>query len=1576
MAFNSLSEALRSPDFSGLSSEAKQYVFDKYSANDTAFNSLSEDAKAHVKEKYLGAVTKAEPKIGRKTGIMEDIGIGLENVAHKGKTALDLLAGAAATYAGYQEDADKIYADMEARQKAREAELAGLNQGTGGKIISGVTGLAPAVIAAPFVGVPTALGGMAGMSALAGGGENVGKGAGVPEATAQAILEAGTDYASLKIPVGRGVMQGAALGAGGNVAGTVATDYTGRQLMEGTEAAQAYETTPEKLLVSAATGAIPGAVFGKFNQRGQLESKPTAATEPDPYFERVVRQEERQATREQAGVQPPISEEPIRVTPEGQAITDTNMEFFKQQAEERQAAATETARTAELAALDETMMKYPKDLQAPQYGMGGKVARHEDQVSRVKGKFEPGERTDQIEMDLNRQRVLQDEQQRLLDEDAAWKVREQELLQEQGKPLSKEEAFAQADERRVALEEQKQRQSQLDRIESELSGVQERLSQEPTVKVGQGPKTLAAKQLSLQDATANLVDSLAEFTGIKANFMPGEGLGKSVVEFVRALGREGHTTYQKAVAAAKTALGDRWESVKQFFKKAWDHVRNNPEVEEANLFDTYAENIRAKYPNATDEQIAKAWELKTSESADQIALQQKSTEANKVASKLMHQAQRTGEVWSPEKQIQIYQTIPDAKIGLVTENVVSAGSRIQSELIDHPVVTQDINLVNRSLEEAEVKAHHVLDDVRTGIFSKIHSFVGTTKTGYDQMKSYFRWKFANEGNPNAKLPDTFDKRVHEINAKEVQDSDALLKAMNEVLAKDGKEPIDRIDNHMVHYFVGKYRAFIYVKDANDKSRIAFPIAEQTKADAERAVAWVKKNIPNIDEKLSSDIKFVGSDARSRASTFDLLLDMSNQKDPLVLEALTTFKDRIAAGQEKHLSEQFRQKKRSKEGVEGYLGNKPWMSEKQNYLDSLDVLRRKYEAGYEWVAAQKVRQAREPVLKAQNDGVISVGNALAFGQRYIDHAFGRNMDTSFITKMMDSAEERSPLLAGTSRRVLNEVHNKANHIIYPVLLGGKLSSSVQAVAQLVLSTLPRMMHDIGREGNTWNPVSYAKGGIALGQGLFDGAFQLFNTVSLGKFEKYQNELYALGEKHLPDSINLQKSKEIYQSIRDQDISRISLTESPFLREGGQVKTLTNVALNAILKAPMSLAESPFRAAAYSAFARRALMEGYDMNTALAMARENMDSMVNYGRRNSSMGLGKIGPIGNEARGLHTFTINLYSQLAHYTDVAMKSKNPAPLLAMLAGVYYTAGAVGMFGVDLVDALLDGIKAVSRGKSWDTPELQNFSMRKWIIESDTPDWNKFGGLSSGTGLGLFGSFGTKFMDPDRGLLDNFFPKGMFALELGKSAISAHKLLTDETLSRGEKGQILESIAPKAFTQRIRNEYQNIVQKNPETGESTGATVFSPFKTGPVYQRNATEQQIAERGMGTRALTEMAALERERMFTKGKANVGESKSAAEKGFKDDLEEAFKEQMRGGKVTQAQAKNIIEQSERLKTRWGVTDEAMYDSVKKIKEDLNIPDPIMRRLMAIKTATPNNVREAQSLMSIFKQNAEMKQRYQ
>ena len=232
-----------------------------------------------------------------------------------------------------------------------------------------------------------------------------------------------------------------------------------------------------------------------------------ATTEQDVRVDaELAKLKEAQAAKQSRATTSGISEEPIPVTPEGQAIVGDNMEFFKKQAEERQVAAQETARTAELAALDETMMQHPENLQAPQYGLGGKIARHEDQVSRVKNKFEPGERVDQIHMDLERERFLREEQQKLQDENAAWEQRQRERETEQGTPLSKEDALKAADERRIALEEQQQRQAQLDRIESELAGVEETLLQEPTVKVGQGPKTREARMNELTGGESGIIN--------------------------------------------------------------------------------------------------------------------------------------------------------------------------------------------------------------------------------------------------------------------------------------------------------------------------------------------------------------------------------------------------------------------------------------------------------------------------------------------------------------------------------------------------------------------------------------------------------------------------------------------------------------------------------------------------------------------------------------------------------------------------------------------------------------------------------------------------------------------------------------------------------------------------------------------------------------------------------------------------------------------------------------------------------------------------------------------------------------
>ena len=175
----------------------------------------------------------------------------MEQFAHSTKDTWDLLAGAAANTFGSQAEGDAIYADMEARKKRHQAELDSVDQGLGGKIISGVSQLPPALATGGIVGVvkgamfvPSAI------NALSGGGENVQAGASAEKAVGQAMLEGAIDYTTMALPAGKGLLGGMGWGAGGNVIGQGMADVAGQMVMQGTGAAKRYEITPEKYAIA------------------------------------------------------------------------------------------------------------------------------------------------------------------------------------------------------------------------------------------------------------------------------------------------------------------------------------------------------------------------------------------------------------------------------------------------------------------------------------------------------------------------------------------------------------------------------------------------------------------------------------------------------------------------------------------------------------------------------------------------------------------------------------------------------------------------------------------------------------------------------------------------------------------------------------------------------------------------------------------------------------------------------------------------------------------------------------------------------------------------------------------------------------------------------------------------------------------------------------------------------------------------------------------------------------------------------------------------------------------------------
>ncbi len=207
---------------------------------------------------------KADP---RKTGILEDVGIGLADLGHTAATAAQMVAGGATRLVGAEDTSDAIFDSMVERTKTREEYKKGLDQGFSGKAISGIAGILPMLAAAPITGPLAAATGMATMSGLSSAEENVRGGASTGQAMAQFGSEVGTDALANALPIGKGLLKGAALGAGGNVASQAAQDLTGSQLIGG----EKYDPSAEKYALQAVTGAVPGAVFGRMNKDGKFD---------------------------------------------------------------------------------------------------------------------------------------------------------------------------------------------------------------------------------------------------------------------------------------------------------------------------------------------------------------------------------------------------------------------------------------------------------------------------------------------------------------------------------------------------------------------------------------------------------------------------------------------------------------------------------------------------------------------------------------------------------------------------------------------------------------------------------------------------------------------------------------------------------------------------------------------------------------------------------------------------------------------------------------------------------------------------------------------------------------------------------------------------------------------------------------------------------------------------------------------------------------------------------------------------------------------------------------------------------
>lgn len=228
-----------------------------------------------VVKQELASTATATPT---KTGVMEDIGIGLESMGQTAIGAGELVKGGVQSLMGDVEGADQTFRDYDMAKKARAAELATKDQGMGGKIISGVAGIAPAFALAAPLGFTGAVGAVAGAGALENTVEDIQQGSkmGPGTAIAKTMADAGLNTAAMALPAGKGLISGAAWGAGGNVAAQGVTDTLGQAVTKDTEGEKRYQFEGEKYGVTAAVGAILGGAVGVAIRKGKASDTPAA----------------------------------------------------------------------------------------------------------------------------------------------------------------------------------------------------------------------------------------------------------------------------------------------------------------------------------------------------------------------------------------------------------------------------------------------------------------------------------------------------------------------------------------------------------------------------------------------------------------------------------------------------------------------------------------------------------------------------------------------------------------------------------------------------------------------------------------------------------------------------------------------------------------------------------------------------------------------------------------------------------------------------------------------------------------------------------------------------------------------------------------------------------------------------------------------------------------------------------------------------------------------------------------------------------------------------------------------------
>lgn len=642
-----------------------------------------------------------------------------------------------------------------------------------------------------------------------------------------------------------------------------------------------------------------------------------------------------------------------------------------------------------------------------------------------------------------------------------------------------------------------------------------------------------------------------------------------------------------------------------------------------------------------------------------------------------------------------------------------------------------------------------------------------------------------------------------------------LEAENAARVAQGKKPVTEQDFYLSSRWQGDFR--VGFRDAQGK--LVWYLAADSKRALDKQASQLLAQFPELTPDKMHVVKSTKRSGGDVSKIYNTMLDVLGEGDPAVAkikawaEGQMEIEGRQVKGQEKHFE--------AKANVRGFVGDRPGANPTKEALAMFQQQIQYAKNAHDWAAKQMAAQELKKVL-ADESLAREQPNNMAYLREYFLDNLGAN-ESNLTRAFEDWIRETT----GTSPNKIGQgIGAVKNYWITSKLAlnaGFMLSNVIQAGN--ILPHLAMMQKEFGG-----NPVAALTVGIPMGVAMATGHL---GKTYLPQLEgmKFYNELAktpGLTEFHARAMKYAEDNSVIARSIYDE-----SPIESSF-------STPARVAKAAGVT--ITLPETFLRGVTFMTYVEQLKSSGKFKNDLdlfrVAEERTNI-SMGDYREGERAMIFNKMGNTGNMLNVLQTFAFNFYNQYATFGRHAVESKNPLPLMAMLATHGYMAGLMGIPGFAEADKAWEGIKSLLAEHYPETwAKVKNLSIKEAALSLPGGESITYGPLSTQSGVALTSRAAAPIPS------EMIASPGAPLADIGGQAMDVAKLLMDPT-SKTKQAQAALSVAPAGLQGALETGPFRDVTSVPVGDKRVYGQTKKVGDLKGMYARTPEEESLRARGL-----------------------------------------------------------------------------------------------------------------------------------